>query len=512
MSELQLTGLARLRHDSRSLAVKIAILVVIFIACPLIIYAELRDADAEKNVLILQSVQNQGLLIAKSLAPLIQRSGEASAPDLQKELQRLDTGGVRVKVLLQRASAKRHDSYLYVASLPPLPAAYLAQEHKEIMRQRILDRLGDTCAGYKALNIRYVNPAGETELLSSMTPIHNKAGCWVILTSYPPTGVAGISIGQHYWTKPEVQIAVAIYVIMAVLVFFLFLSIWRSLQRFGTLAQTIRERPGTGGSFTELNKVPELVDVAREFDLMVGTLGKSEKAMQEAAEENAHAFKTPIAVISQSVEPLKRVVSESDPAASRSIDLIERSVNRLDSLVGAARRMDHTMADLINPPRERINLSLLLSRMLDAYQETAHMRRVTLSHDVDPDTHVRAGEDLLETVFENILDNALEYSPEGGTIHAELGREDRYAEVKITDQGPGVDPRNLERIFDRYFSERAATQGAREGCGDNGSGNGHFGIGLWIARRNVEAVGGEVTAANAAKGGLTICVRLPLDR
>ena len=43
------------------------------------------------------------------------------------------------------------------------------------MRQRILDRLGDTCAGYKALNIRYVNPAGETELLSSMTPIHNKA-------------------------------------------------------------------------------------------------------------------------------------------------------------------------------------------------------------------------------------------------------------------------------------------------------------------------------------------------
>jgi two-component system sensor histidine kinase ChvG len=508
MSELQLTGLARLRHDSRSLAVKISVLVVIFIACPLIIYSELRDADAEKNVLILQSVQNQGLLIAKSLAPLIQRSGEASAPDLQKELQRLDTGGVRVKVLLERPNAKGDDSYLYVASLPPLPAAYLAQEHQEFMRRRILDRLGDTCAGYKALAIQYVNPAGETELLSSMTPIHNMAGCWVILTSYPPTGQAGISIGQHYWKKPEVQIAATIYVIMAILVFFLFLSVWRSLQRFGRLAQTIRERPGTQASFAKLNSVPELVNVAREFDLMVGTLGKSEKAMQEAAEENAHAFKTPIAVISQSVEPLKRVISSSDTAAKRSIDLIERSVDRLDSLVGAARRMDHALADLINPPRDRIDLSLLLSRMVDAYQETAHLRGVVLSREIVPDTHVLAGEDLLETVFENIFDNALEYSPEGGSILTQMSHSGTMAEVRVTDQGPGVDPRNLERIFDRYFSERAGPLHGSEKCG----GQGHFGIGLWIARRNIEAVGGEVNAANTPGGGLTITVRLPLAR
>lgn len=508
MSELQLSGLARLRHDSRSIAVKIAILVVIFVACPLIIYAELRDADSEKNVLILQSVQNQGLLIAKSLAPLIQRSGEASAPDLQKELQRLDTGGVRVKVLLQRTNAKGVDSYLYVASLPPLPAAYLAQEHKEFMRRRILDRLGDTCAGYKALAIQYVNPAGETELLSSMTPIHNKAGCWVILTSYPPTGVAGIAIGQHYWKKPEVQIAVAIYIIMAVLVFFLFFSVWRSLQRFGRLAQTIRERPGTEASFANLNSVPELGNVAKEFDLMVGTLGKSEKAMQEAAEENAHAFKTPIAVISQSVEPLKRVISEQDAAAQRSIDLIERSVDRLDSLVGAARRMDHTMADLINPPRERIDLSHLLSRMIDAYQETAHLHGIELTRKLLPRIHVRAGEDLLETVFENIFDNALEYSPKGAGILIKLDHVGAMAEVSVTDQGPGVDPRNLERIFDRYFSERASPPDAAA----NGGGQAHFGIGLWIARRNVEAVGGEVTAANSADGGLTVSVRLPLAR
>lgn len=508
MSDLGVTAPSRFRRGTRSLAAKTAILLLIFITCPAIIYVELRGADAEKNALILESVQNQGRLIAKSLEPLLRRSGEASAPDLQKELQNLSAGALRVKVLFRPANAPREGSYFYVASLPPLPAAYLAQERDELIRTHILNKLGDTCAGDEALAVHYTNPAGETELLSSMTPIHNDAGCWVVLTAYPPAGLAGIAIEQPYWRKPEVQIAATIYVAMAVLVFVLFFTVWRSLQRFGALAQSIREQPRAKASFAQLNSVPELNEVAREFDLMVGSLGGSEKAIREAAEENAHAFKTPIAVISQSVEPLKRALSEDDAAAKRSIDLIERAVGRLDSLVGAARRMDETMADLISPPREQVDLSRLLTRMGKAYRETATMQGVRLSTTIAPDIHVRAGEDLLETVFENILDNALGFSPRGASITVVLAPGNGRAEVTITDQGPGVDPRNLERIFDRYFSSRPDSVLDSQGEPNRG----HFGMGLWIVRRNVEAIGGEVTASNAPEGGLAVAIRLPLYR
>lgn len=499
--------LSRFLLNPFSLATKIAILLAIFVACPAIIYVVLRDADAEKNALIVQSVQDQGQVIARSLAPLLRRTGEAGAPDLQSELQRLSVGKLRVKILFRRAKAERPDSYLYVAALPPAPGAYLALEYKEIIRWRILDKLGDTCEGYNPLAVHFTNPAGETELLSSMTPVHTAAGCWVILTSYPPTGVTGTAIGQPYWKRPEIQLAAVIYFAMAVLVVILFLTVWRSLQRFGSLAQTIRQDPDSGGSFAQLNRVPELKEVADEFDLMVGSLVKSEKAMQEAAEENAHAFKTPLAVITQSVEPLKRKLSEEDASAKRAIVLIERAVSRLDSLVGAARRMDHTMADLVNPPRERVDLTRLLTRMLESYGDAAGIRGVALSQDIAPDIHVRAGEDLLETVFENILDNALDYSGRGAKIFTCLSHCDGTAKVSVTDQGPGVDPRNLERIFDRYFSDRPKPTGDDNGEG----GNGYYGIGLWIARRNIEAVGGEVTAENAPGKGLTITVQLPID-
>ncbi|MDX1485523.1 MAG: HAMP domain-containing sensor histidine kinase [Alphaproteobacteria bacterium] len=496
--------LERLRRKSLSLWGKVAILLAIFIACPAMIYLQLRDADAEKNALILQSVQNQGRLISMNLAPLLLSSGTAGAPEIQKELQRLPTGPIRVKVLFRRADDARSDSYLYIASLPPSPGAYLTLEYKEIIRRRILDRLGDTCAGYNALAIHFINPAGETELLSSMTPVHTNAGCWVILTSYPPEGFSGVPLGQPYWKRTEVQIAAAIYVAMAVLTFFLFMSIWRSLQRFGTLARKIQANPGKAGSFREQNRVPELDDVAQEFDLMVGSLSKSEAALQEAAEENAHAFKTPIAVIAQSVEPLKRSVGSDDTAANRAIELIERSVQRLDTLVGAARRMDHTLASLVHPPRERIDLSHLLNRMLEAYGETASMQKIRLSLDIASDCYVRAGEDLLETVFENILDNALDHSPPGSVITTTLRKVGTIAEVTITDQGGGVDSRNLNRIFDRYFSDRPH----RDADNDVS----HYGIGLWIARRNIEAVGGNISASNAPQQGLAVKVRLPLDR
>lgn len=76
------------------------------------------------------------------------------------------------------------------------------------------------------------------------------------------------------------------------------------------------------------------------------------------------------------------------------------------------------------------------------------------------------------------------------------------AELSIADTGPGVAPENLERIFDRYFSRRQSEEDQAP----------HFGIGLWIARRNVEALGGSIRAENRAPAGLVVRVSLPLTR
>jgi len=85
----------------------------------------------------------------------------------------------------------------------------------------------------------------------------------------------------------------------------------------------------------------------------------------------------------------------------------------------------------------------------------------------------------------------------------DLSTTDGMAELLIADSGPGVSAENLERMFDRYFSHRPAGDGPSDG-------QVHFGIGLWVARRNVEALGGTIMAENRAPNGLLMRVKLPL--
>ena len=85
-----------------------------------------------------------------------------------------------------------------------------------------------------------------------------------------------------------------------------------------------------------------------------------------------------------------------------------------------------------------------------------------------------------------------------------LTRDGRFAHLTVSDQGPGVPAEQLERIFDRYYSERRADTSGEASPS-------YFGIGLWIARRNVEAMGGTIRAENSTPHGMAVHVRLPLS-
>jgi two-component system sensor histidine kinase ChvG len=235
---------------------------------------------------------------------------------------------------------------------------------------------------------------------------------------------------------------------------------------------------------------------------MVSALDASAREIRRTAEDNAHAFKTPIAVIRQSLEPLSRAIPADHPRGQRALGLIENSLDRLDGLVSSARRLDEAAADLINTPRTAVNLSMLLHRLLHAHADAIAERQLALDGHIPSGVIIYANEEMIETVLENIVDNALSFSPKGGSIEVRLDRSDRMAEVTIADTGPGVAPENLERIFDRYFSRRPGMEGQAS----------HFGIGLWIARRNIEALGGTIRAENRPPHGLLMRIDLPLLR
>lgn len=488
-----------------SLLAKLVLIAIIFVACPTIIYIKFRQADAEKNELLLRGVQEQGRLVASGLAPLLGRFDAKTAAALRAPLDRLSQGRLNIKVFLRPANLPGSDGgFFYVAAAPTSPPEYLAKERQELIDTGILDLLKGTCEGDRPLSVRYTNPAGKEEILSSLTPVNTKAGCWALLTSHTSPEFVGSSLGRSYWRTPEVQLALAVYLLMAALVLIIFIGVGQSLRRFARLAHAIRTQPRHGMSFSAQNRMPELAPVAEEFDHLVRTLRESAEEIRDAAEENAHAFKTPIAVIAQSLEPLRRTIAEDDAKGRRALQLIERSVDRLDQLVGAARHMDELLASLIDVPKNRINLSELLKQMLESYRERMSEQGISLRVDLASGLFIRAGEEMIEVVFENLIENAVSFSPRGGTIAVGLSRVGNEVRVLVEDEGPGVDPRNLERIFDRYFSHRPGMAPEPNG------GNSHFGIGLWIVRRNVTALGGTIRAANRATRGLVVSVVLPL--
>ncbi len=298
------------------------------------------------------------------------------------------------------------------------------------------------------------------------------------------------------------RIAAAIYLAMVLLTITTFWSVRRGLRRFAERARTIRERRAGGGSFRAQNDIPELADVAEEFDHMVEVLDASASDIRRAAEDNAHAFKTPIAVIRQSLEPLKRAIAAENQRGLRAVGLIETSLDKLDGLVASSRRLDEATANVMDMPRTDVDLSSLLARLLQAHADALAGRRLALNGRVAPRILIHANEEMVETVIENLLDNALSFSPEGAGVSVRLEARDGFAQLFIGDGGPGVAPENLSRIFDRYFSQRLP---ARSDGLDT-----HFGIGLWIARRNVEALGGTIHAENLQPNGLLMHVRLPL--
>jgi two-component system sensor histidine kinase ChvG len=359
--------------------------------------------------------------------------------------------------------------------------------------------------------MRYTNPDGAEEVLTAITPVNTPVGCWAIVTSQRLESLLATSVGQPYWMTLEVRIAAAIYVTMALLTILIFLSIWRSIHRFRRLAKDISIGSAGGDSFVVQNQVPELTSVAAEFDRMIKTLHDSAQSLRRAAEDNAHAFKTPIAIIRQSIEPLRRIVAGESERGRRAVEVIEQSVERLDDLVSYARLMDETTAELLDPPRRRVDLSGLCARMMTAYANVAAARRLRLEARLDDNVAVRGSEELLETVIENVMDNAISFSPPQSAITVTLRRGRGGVELSVLDQGPGIDAAHSGRIFERYFSDRNRQRAPEDTAPIPANRNArHAGIGLWIVRRNVEAIGGTVSAENDPEGGLALHIRLPL--
>ena len=182
------------------------------------------------------------------------------------------------------------------------------------------------------------------------------------------------------------------------------------------------------------------------------------------------------------------------------LDRLEREIERLDSLISHVLRLARLHGTDTHFKRENLELDEILQEVVqDAnFEAAAKHCAVRLSGSVD--APILGNRELLHSAIENVLRNAVRYSPEGKPVEVAVTRSRDDVEIRIRDHGPGVPGGDLERIFEPFY--RVAESRDRDSGGE--------GIGLAITSQVLAAHGGSAGAQNLPGGGLEVRLRLPL--
>jgi two-component system phosphate regulon sensor histidine kinase PhoR len=211
----------------------------------------------------------------------------------------------------------------------------------------------------------------------------------------------------------------------------------------------------------------------------------------------SHELKTPVSSIIASSEALTLAVERGDSSA----------INFARNLEASARQLDRMVSDLLDlsrlekevPEVERLRLDLLVSEEVGRYQEQAGRAGVGLAVDA-VDVSVMGNWRDLSMAVRNLLDNAVRYTPGGGSVDVTVGVDGESAVVEVADSGSGIPTRDLERVFERFYRVDAARSRRTGGTG----------LGLAIAKHVIESHGGTITARSQLDIGSTFSIRLPI--
>ncbi|MCK6529942.1 ATP-binding protein [Myxococcota bacterium] len=214
----------------------------------------------------------------------------------------------------------------------------------------------------------------------------------------------------------------------------------------------------------------------------------------------AHELRNPLSAITNAVRVLERR-GLSDPLVARQVGVIGRQSRHLAGLVEDLLDFSRIAADKLPLAPREVDLADLLARCVEARRPGAEERRHSLSMDLGPDPLAICGDPRrLAQVFDNLLDNALKYTPPGGHVRIWARREGDQVVVGVRDDGIGIDPGLLPRVFDPFCQGEAGV--ARPVGG--------LGLGLALVRSLVRNHGGDVEATSAGPGqGAEFVVRLP---
>jgi two-component system sensor histidine kinase ChvG len=294
-----------------------------------------------------------------------------------------------------------------------------------------------------------------------------------------------------------IALALAVSIVLSL---YLARTIIEPLRRLGRAAVQVRL-----GRAREV-EVPRMQERGDEIGVLAGAVSDMTAALRQRidaveafAADVAHELKNPLASMRSASESLSRV---EDPALrAQLLEVAQHDVRRIDRLVTEIAEASRIDAELSRATFEPVDLARLIDNLVRARDD----RGLNAGRRIEIACATNAARVLgvplrIERIVENLLDNAVSFSPEGGVITVSLARADGRIRASVCDEGPGIPASEREKVFARFHSVRPET----EGFGD------HSGLGLAIARTIAEAHDGSLVVADRPDGRSGACLVLEL--
>lgn len=346
-------------------------------------------------------------------------------------------------------------------------------------------------------------------VVSVSLPIQRVSAVVGVLT-LEANDVADVVRRERAALLPFIGVAIFVSLLSAALLAFM---IARPLRRLSLAADRVRSGAAEKIELPSLtSRKDEIGELAESLEAMTEALFDRIVANEAFAADVAHELKNPLTSIRSAVETSERV---TDPEAREKLrKVIASDVKRLDRLITDISNASRAEAEAARQPMEPVNLGKLLGELADTYDairdEGDPIVRFQLDEDT-PELMVLGREGQLGQVFRNLIENARSFSPSEGLVSISArnlvsgGR--LMSEIVVEDQGPGIPEDKLEKIFERFYTDRPA--GAKFGL--------NSGLGLSIVAQIVESHRGSVEAGNVLSPsgevkGARFVVMLPATR